>query len=65
MAIGFPTIMIPATKGGDARDASKHEFQFTIDQVSWLSMSTSYFMRFHYSNYDKKIIMSRELLFGY
>ncbi|XP_055312540.1 facilitated trehalose transporter Tret1 isoform X2 [Sitodiplosis mosellana] len=37
MTIGFPTIIIPAIQGGDARDASKGEFKLSDDQVSWLS----------------------------
>lgn len=37
MTIGFPTIIIPAIQGGDARDASKGEFVLTAEQISWLS----------------------------
>ncbi|XP_031636749.1 facilitated trehalose transporter Tret1 isoform X2 [Contarinia nasturtii] len=37
LSLGFPTIIIPAIQGGDARDSSKGEFLLTKNQISWLS----------------------------
>lgn len=37
MSIGFPTIVIPAVKGGEGRDASKGDFILSDDQISLLS----------------------------
>lgn len=37
MTLGFPTIVIPAIKGGDGRSVDQ-EFSLTDDQISWFSM---------------------------
>lgn len=37
MTLGFPTIVIPAIKGGDGRENTEGDFILTDQQVSWLS----------------------------
>lgn len=38
MTLGFPTIVIPAIKGGDGRENSTEgDFILNADQISWLS----------------------------
>lgn len=37
MTLGFPTIVIPAIKGGDGR-AVDQQFSLTDEQISWFSM---------------------------
>lgn len=42
MTLGFPTILIPAIKGGDGRDP-RHEGDFLLSdgEISWLSKLTT------------------------
>lgn len=37
MTLGFPTIVIPAIKGGDGRTTDQ-QFSLTDEQISWFSM---------------------------
>lgn len=38
MTLGFPTIVIPAIKGGDGREnGTEGDFILTDQQISWLS----------------------------
>lgn len=38
MAMGFPTILIPAIKGGEGYNVeNENEFQPTEEQISWIS----------------------------
>lgn len=41
MTLGFPTIIIPATKGGDGREADS-EFSLSDDQISWISTDNAF-----------------------
>lgn len=39
MALGFPTILIPAIQGGNGQDNAESDgFSLSKDEISWISM---------------------------